>query len=103
MVEYLKASITEGCFYKISNENTTYTINGTKSTVLLFKLLMAKAIIDTKATIYHFRADLGSLYTYMTNIGSNIELFNLYIKNSREGLKIRGETVDDLIFKLFTE
>ena len=102
MVECLQASITEGCFYKISNEETKYTINNTKSAVLLFQLLMSKAIIDTRATTYQFRADLSSLDTYMSIIGSNIELFNLHVKNSREGLKARGETVDDLILKLFT-
>ena len=102
MVECLQASITEGCFYKVSNEENKYTINQTKSAALFFKLLMAKAIIDTRATTYQFRADLSSLDTYMANIGSNIELFNLHVKNSREGLKARGETVDDLILKLFT-
>ena len=102
MVECLQASITEGCFYKVSNEEDKYTINQTKSAALFFKLLMAKAIIDTRATTYQFRADLSSLDTYMANIGSNIELFNLHVKNSREGVKARGETVDDLILKLFT-
>lgn len=38
----------------------------------------------------------------MANIGSNIELFNLHVKNSREDLKARGEIVDELILKLFT-
>ena len=51
MVEYFQASITEGCFYKISNKEKKCTVNETKSTVHLFKLLMAKTIIDTKATI----------------------------------------------------
>ena len=102
MVECLQASITEGCFYKISNEEAKYTISHTKSAALFFKLLMAKAIIDTRATTYQFRADLSSLETYMANIGSNIELFNLHVENSREGLKARGETVDGLILKLFT-
>ena len=102
MVECLQASITEGFFYKISNEEPKYTINNTKSVVLIFKLLMSKAIIDTRATPYQFRAELSSLDTYMSTIGSNIELFNLHVKYSREGLKARGETVDDLILKLFT-
>ena len=102
IVECLQASITEGCFYKISNEEPKYTINNTKSVVLPYKLLMSKAIIDTRATIYQFRAELSSLDTYMSTIGSNIELFNLHVKYSREGLKTRGETVDDLILKLFT-
>ena len=63
---------------------------------------MTEAIIDIRATTYQFRAHLGSLDTYMANIGSNIELFNLHVKNSREDLKARGEIVDELILKLFT-
>ena len=37
----------------------------------------------------------------MGTVNSNIELFNMHVKNSREGLIARGETVDDLIMKLF--
>ena len=37
MVECIQASITEGCLYKISNEEPKYTINNTKSVVLLFR------------------------------------------------------------------
>jgi len=102
MVECHQTFITEGCFYKISNEDPKYTIYGTKSAVFLFKLLMTKVIIDTRATTYQFRVDLGSLDTYIANIGSNIELLNLHVKKSHEGLKTRGKTVDDLILKLFT-
>ena len=102
MVECLQASITEGCFYKIFNEDPKYTINGTKSAVLLFKFLMAKTIIGTKATTYHFRADLGSLDKYMANIKSNIKLLNLHVKDPREVLKARGQIVHAIILKLFT-
>ena len=37
----------------------------------------------------------------MSLVNSNIELFNLRVKNDVEGLRARGETVDDLIMKLF--
>ena len=57
MVECLLASLTEGCFLKISNEESKYTVvlpTGVKvkSAALLYKLLMQKAIVDTRATTY---------------------------------------------------
>lgn len=39
----------------------------------------------------------------MSSINSNIEIFNMHIKNAREGLKIRGQTIDNLMFKLFKD
>ena len=47
MVECMLASIDEACFYKISNEHDKYTLTGVKVASLLYKLLMAKAIVDT--------------------------------------------------------
>ena len=37
----------------------------------------------------------------MGTINSNIELFNLHVKNAKEGLTARGESVNDLLLKLF--
>ena len=36
----------------------------------------------------------------MHDVNSNIELFNLRVKNDVERLRARGETVDDLIMKI---
>ena len=72
MVECMLASIDEACFYKISNEQDKYTITGVKVASLLYKLLMAKAIVDTRATTYQFRNNLANLDNYMTSVNSNI-------------------------------
>ena len=101
MVECMLASIDEACFYKISNEQDKYTITGVKVASLLYKLLMAKAIVDTRATTYQFRNNLANLDNYMTSVNSNIEMFNIHVKNTVEGLKARGESVDDLMMLLF--
>ena len=37
----------------------------------------------------------------MTSVNSNIEMFNIHVKNTVEGLKARGESVDDLMMLLF--
>jgi len=68
---------------------------------LLFKLLMQKAVIDTRATASLLRENLSSLDTYMSSIQSNIEDFNKYVKMNYEGLKARGERCDDIMINLF--
>ena len=89
MVEYMMASITESCFYNISNEDAKYKQKGVKVASLLFKLLMAKAIVDTRATTYQLRHNLSNLDNYMSTVNSNIKIFNVYVKNSVEGLNAR--------------
>jgi hypothetical protein len=68
---------------------------------LLFKLLMQKAVIDTRATASLLRKNLSSLDTHMSVVKSNIEEFNKYVKINYEGLKARGERCDDLMINLF--
>ena len=101
MVECMLASIDEACFYKISNEHEKYSVKDVEVASLLYKLLMAKAIIDTKAITYQFRYNLANLDNYMTSVNSNIEMFNIYAKDAVEDLKARGESVDDLMMLLF--
>jgi len=76
-------------------------VNGKESGVLLFKLIMQKAVVDTRATSSFFRENLTSLDSYITTIDSNIELFNQYVNINRAGLQARGESTDDLIINLF--
>ena len=52
MVECMMASITESCVYNISNNEGKYTQKGVKVAFLLFKLLMAKIIVDIRTTTY---------------------------------------------------
>ena len=100
MVECLLASLTEGCFLKISNEEAKYTEKTVTSAALLYKLLMKKVIVDTRATTYQFRSSLDNFENIMGTINSNIELFNQHVKNTKEGLTARGESVNDLLLKL---
>ena len=102
MLECLLNSITESCFYKISNEDSVYTItDGEKSTILLFKLLMSKAQVDIVATNYQFKTRLANLENYMVNVNSDIERFNSHVKDAKEGLSARGEESSNLIMELF--
>ena len=67
----------------------------------IFKLMIQKGIIDTRATDTHLRENLTKLNTYMYNFESYIEHFNQYVKVNVGGLKVRGERADDLMINLF--
>ena len=93
--------LTEGCFHNITNGDSSYTIECTnkKSTPPLLKILMTKSIIDTPSSTYQLRNQLDSLEEYMFSVNSNIELFNMHVKRTIEGLRARGKTIDDLALK----
>ena len=55
MLECILGSIAEVCFHKIVNEDVKYTLQGSKSTALIYKLLIYKAIVDSRSTTSHFR------------------------------------------------
>ena len=101
MVECMLASVTKNCFYKISNEEKRYTYNGESSAALHYNILIQKGVIDTRATTYEFRISLKNLATYMDTVNSDIKVFNHHVKNTTEGLNLRGEVVNDLQMKLF--
>jgi hypothetical protein len=105
MFHCIMNSLTEEGRLKILTEQDKYHIGAandrTPSGPLLFKLLMQKAIIDTRATSSLLRENLSSLDTYMATIKSNIEEFNEYVKQNYEGLLARGERCDDIMINLF--
>jgi hypothetical protein len=101
MLSCIKESLSDAGKLKILSESDKWTVNGKESGVLLFKIIMQKAVIDTRATSSFFRENLTSLDTYITTIDSNIELFNQYVNINRAGLQARGEKTDDLIINLF--
>ena len=102
MLECILSSITETCFYKICNEDAAYTVPlGEQSAVMLYKLLMSKAQVDTVATNYQFKSRLANLENYMGNVNSNIEMFNSHVKDAKEGLSARGDEASNLIMELF--
>jgi hypothetical protein len=86
---------------RIVSEAESYTMGGTHSGIMLFKLLMRKANTDTRAAASQLRENLTNLDSYMSTIDSNIELFNQHVKVNRDGLTARGESSDDLTINLF--
>ena len=65
--------------------------NPVKSAALLYKLLMKKSIVNTRTTTYQFSSSLDNLENYMGTVNSN----------AKEGLTARGESIHDLLRRLF--
>ena len=101
MYQCLMASLTDKGRLKIVSEVDKYTVNDIKCGPLLFKLLMSKAVIDSRATVSHIRENLASLDTYMIKVQSNITLFNDYVKDQITNLTARGEKSEDLLTNLW--
>jgi hypothetical protein len=80
---------------RIISEAESYTMEGTHSGIMLFKLLMRKANTYTRATALQLRENLTNLDSYMSTFDSNIELFNQHVKVNRDGLTDRGGSSDE--------
>jgi hypothetical protein len=89
---------------RIISEAESYTMGGTNSGIMLFKLLMRKANTDKRATASQLRENLTNLDLYMCTVDSNMELFNQlfnhHVKVNRDGLAARGESSGDLTINL---
>ena len=97
----IMASLTEDGRAKILTEAEHYTVNGIYSGPLLFKVLMTKATTDTRATVSYIRLSLAELDTYMATVNSDIEKFNMYVRQKMMDLNYRGEESNDLYVNLF--
>ena len=97
----LSKSLTQEGYLKIVDKSNSYQINEVTIGTLLFKLLMSKAVVNARTTASHLRDNLTSLDAHMASINSNIELFDLHVKENRQRLRARGECTDDLMINLF--
>jgi hypothetical protein len=79
----------------------SYTMHITHSGIMLFKLLMRKANMDTRATASQLHDNLTKLDSYMSTVDSNIESFNQHDKVNRDGITAHGESKYDLTIHIF--
>jgi hypothetical protein len=75
---------------KIMKESDAYYVDGILSGPLLLKLILKKAIIDSRATSANLREQLTTLDSYMASVDCNVELFNQHTKEVVAGLRSRG-------------
>ena len=103
LVKVILDSVSKQVRQKITNQENIISAGTppTRCAALIFKLIMNKTIIDTRATSAAFRRELMNLDVYMVSSNSNIEKFNDHVVQASGGLLARGERVDDLITNLF--
>ena len=53
-------------------------------------IILSKNVVDTTTTIYQLKESLAALEEYMNLVNSNIELFNLRVKNGSKGSEREG-------------
>jgi hypothetical protein len=68
---------------------------------LLLKLIISQAHVDSRATVSFIRTSLTQLDAKMTELDSDVESFNFYVKAQIKSLSARGETSSDLLINLF--
>jgi hypothetical protein len=78
-----------------------YYVDGILSGPLLLKLILKKAIIDSRATSANLQEQLTTLDSYMVSVDCNVELLNQHVKEVVAGLRAMGESTDELVVNLF--
>jgi hypothetical protein len=79
-----------------------YFIDNAASGVLLLKVIISEAHVDTNAAERPIQEELAGLSDYiMHDVGSDIIAFNKHIKILQKELTARGVTTNDLLTNLF--
>jgi hypothetical protein len=94
MGQCLINSMTEFGKINIMKESDAYYVDGILSGPVLLKLILKKAIIDSRATSANLRDHLTTLDSYMASVDCNVELFKHHMKEVVVGLLTRGESTD---------
>ena len=97
----LKESLAPEALAIIQNMQEQYYVAGKPDGPSLFKVIISKAHVDTRATSTVIRMNLSSLDTYILKINCNISTFNEYVRAQVYALAARGEQTQDLLVNLF--
>ncbi len=92
--DFLKSITMEAAQYHVGPSNTP-------CGALLLKIIIARAHVDTRATVSFIRSALSNLDTKMSALDSNITKFNIYVKAQVISLEARGEVTNDLLVNVF--
>ena len=101
LAQMLNDSLSKAGRDKVTTRRDDYTVNGIESGVLLLKVIIQEASIDTNATISTIRTQLSELDKYMVKTGYDIDKFVTHVTKLEEGLAARGAISTDLLNNLF--
>jgi len=97
----LRKSLTPEALTVVANMAAQYTIEGHADGPLLFKCILTRSHVDTRATSTVIRMNLSSLDHHISTINYNITTFNEYVRSQQNSLASRGEVTQDLLVNLF--
>ena len=101
MVKCIISSLTLPGFRKIQVWHDTWHVQGTPAALLLIKVIIREAFIDTQATTRILREHLSSLPDKLEEFKGDIDQLNAFVKVTQDQLSARGETTHDLLANLF--
>ena len=97
----LNNSLTASGTATIISDITNYHIGSNTCLSILSKILLQKAIIDSRTTYYNMRDNLYSIDTCIVVLHSDIEKFSEYVNINYQALTARGERCNNTISKPF--
>lgn len=98
---FLQGSITDAANSLILINPSEYTVNNEPSGICFLKVIIGKATVDTIATVNVLRSSLANLGSKMSDLNSNIKLFNNHVTYLKNSLIARQEQVPELMVNLF--
>ena len=98
----LMDSITKEARDKVTVKEDEYTIEGESCGILLLKIIISKASVDTNASTAAVRSQLATLDRYIKTIDDyDIGVFNHYVETLLSRLVSRRQQSQDLLINLF--
>jgi hypothetical protein len=97
----LSSSLTPDARNKLQLETDKFTVHNQVDGLLMFRMIVGLAQIDTRATVSVVRNNLTRLDTKVVELEDNITSLNEFVKSQMAILRARGETTNDLLTNLF--
>jgi hypothetical protein len=97
----LMVSITKEARDKVTVRKTEYTIDGECCGILLLKIIISKASVDTNASMAAVRMQLATLDRYIKTVDYDIGVFNHHVETLLARLVSRHQSTHDLLVNLF--
>jgi hypothetical protein len=97
----IMASLSSTMLNRINVHRALYTYNGHIVALLLLKVIIREAHLDSNASTRFARENLGNLAEHMKKQGDDIVKFNEFVRQQLDILAARGESTLDLLPNLF--
>lgn len=101
MVQAILNSLSIAGFNKVQVWQTDWTVHDLPAALLLIKVIIREAFIDTNATTRILREKLSSLPEQLQLLNNDITALNSFVMVTLNQLAARGETSTDLLANLF--